>query len=83
MEISIDIAGRLVIPKAIRDEAGLEPGMTLEIRCRDGRVEIERPARAVRIVSRGKLRVAVPVDKSDPLSAKAVRETQLALRRSR
>ncbi len=41
MSTAIDSAGRLVIPKAVRDAAGIQPGTPLEIRFRDGRIEIE------------------------------------------
>lgn len=53
MQTTIDSAGRIVIPKAIRDDAGLEPGTELEIEFRDGRIEIE-PARVpMRLVGHG------------------------------
>jgi hypothetical protein len=32
----MDAAGRLVIPKAVRLEAALEPGVVLDVRWRDG-----------------------------------------------
>ena len=57
---SIDSAGRLVIPKAIRDAAGLQPGAPLLVRQRDGRVEIEPVPLEVRIEMRGRVAVAVP-----------------------
>jgi AbrB family looped-hinge helix DNA binding protein len=41
MKTTIDAAGRLVIPKKLRDEAGIEPGMELEVSCRDGHIQIE------------------------------------------
>lgn len=41
MSTAIDSAGRLVIPKAVRDAAGILPGTPLEVRYRDGRIEIE------------------------------------------
>ncbi len=63
MNVTIDSAGRLVIPKEIRDAAGIEPGTPLTVRCRDGRIEIEPRRRAVRIEKRGRLQVAVSVEK--------------------
>src|SRR5262249_22616614 len=60
MKTTIDSAGRLVIPKAIRRAAGLQPGMALEVRCHEGRVEIEPAALPVKLVQKGRLLVAVP-----------------------
>lgn len=53
MRTTIDGAGRIVIPKAVRDDAGLEPGTELEIEFRDGRIEIEPATVPMRIVGRG------------------------------
>lgn len=53
MRTTIDRAGRVVIPKAVRDDAGLEPGTELEIEFRDGRIEIEPATVAMRVVGRG------------------------------
>ncbi len=58
MRSTIDSAGRVVIPKAIRDAAGLKPGSPLKIEFRDGRVEIERKSPKVRLVRKGTLLVA-------------------------
>ena len=41
MRTTIDGAGRIVIPKRIRDEVGLTAGAEVEVELRDGRVEIE------------------------------------------
>jgi AbrB family looped-hinge helix DNA binding protein len=58
----MDSAGRLVIPSEIRREAALEHGTPLEVRWRDGVIEIEpqalvvtleRQETATRRVSRG------------------------------
>ncbi len=58
MRSTIDSAGRVVIPKAIRDAAGLKPGSPLKIEFRDGRVEIERKSPKVQLVRKGTLLVA-------------------------
>ena len=76
MTITMDSAGRLVIPKDIREEAHIEAGVPLEIRFRDGRIEIEPAPRRVEIVRRGRLRVAVPRDASAPLAGEVVRRTR-------
>ena len=76
MITTIDGAGRLVIPKDIRDQARLEAGMPLEIRFHDGRIEIEPVPRRIEIVRRGRLRVAVPADDSDRLTEDLVRDTR-------
>ena len=73
--ISIDRVGRLVIPKEIRDEAGIEPGMALEVRCREGRIEIEPRRRPVRIVKKGRLQVAESVETGEPLTRVTVKKT--------
>ena len=53
MQAAIDKAGRIVIPKAIREEAGLVPGGQVDVRCIHGRVEIETPAAESRLVNEG------------------------------
>jgi AbrB family looped-hinge helix DNA binding protein len=80
---TMDSAGRLVLPKEIRDEAQLEPGMPLRIVCHDGRVEIEPLPREVRIVRRGRIRVAVPREDSEALKSSVVRETLKSVRERR
>jgi AbrB family looped-hinge helix DNA binding protein len=78
MNITIDSAGRLVVPKAIREEAELRPDVPLTIRCRDGRIEIEPAPQQVTRVKKG--RVAVAVANAATLSAETVRRTQQRLR---
>ncbi len=59
MRTTIDAAGRLVIPKAARDELDLAPGTDLELRVVDRQIEIEVPVTAMRLVERGSGVVAV------------------------
>ena len=80
---TIDSAGRLVLPKEIRDEARLEPGMPLRIVCRDGRIEIDPAPREVRVVRKGRMRVAIPVEQGDALPSAAVRDTTASVRARR
>ena len=50
MMTTIDSAGRIVIPKPIRDRLGLRGGETVEIEELDGRIELSRPRRDVELV---------------------------------
>ena len=72
-----------MIPKEIRREAGLKPGMPLDIRLRDGRIEIEPAPLPVRLVRKGKLLVAVPGTAVAALTAETVERTRRAVRRGR
>lgn len=80
VEITMDEAGRLVIPKPIREQAGLRPGIPLTIVCEEGRIEIEPAPRAVKLVRKGSFRVAVPVESSEPLTAETVERVRGELR---
>lgn len=55
----MDAAGRLVIPKEIRRQAGLQPGVLLDVRWHDGRIEIEPAPSPVTLVRKGRFVVAV------------------------
>jgi AbrB family looped-hinge helix DNA binding protein len=69
MKTTIDSAGRLVIPKEIRRQANLEPGAALEIRVREGRIEIEPALVPMRLERRGRLTVLVPEAPLPPMDA--------------
>lgn len=72
MSITIDGAGRLVVPKRIRDAAGLRPGTELDIRLRGGCIELEPRAVQVSIRTVGGVAVAVPSEPVDTLTVEAV-----------
>lgn len=81
MKTTIDRAGRLVVPKRIREAAGISAGSELTIRVADGRIEIEPAPLDVRLVKRGSLTVAVPRHSVVPLTAERVGETLDRIRR--
>jgi AbrB family looped-hinge helix DNA binding protein len=62
MTTTIDQAGRLVLPKAVRERARLVPGMPLDVRVVDGRIEIEPAPARVTMEKRGGFWVAQPVE---------------------
>jgi AbrB family looped-hinge helix DNA binding protein len=81
MRTTIDAAGRIVVPKAIREELGLYGGQELELRSGDGRIEIEVAPTPMRLERRGRHLVAVPERPLPPLNAEIVRDTLEKLRR--
>ena len=83
MSTAIDSSGRLVIPKAVRDAAGIQPGTPLEVRFRDGRIEIEPAPLGVSIRSVDGVAVASPREPVPVLSADAVAATRDRLRDER
>ena len=60
MRSTSDKAGRVVIPAAVRDKAGLTPGTELEITLDDTGVRIERVAPGPKLVKVGRRLVARP-----------------------
>ncbi|MSP96209.1 MAG: AbrB/MazE/SpoVT family DNA-binding domain-containing protein [Betaproteobacteria bacterium] len=81
MKATLDAAGRLVVPKALRQALGLRPGQALDIRAGDGRLEIEIAATPMRLKKRGKGVVAVAQAELPVLTADQVRETLERVRR--
>jgi len=81
MKTSIDNAGRMVVPKALRDALDLRPGTPLEIDQEDGRLVLEPKPVPMRLVRRGKGLVAVPEKQLPRLTAARVRAALEAYRR--
>jgi AbrB family looped-hinge helix DNA binding protein len=81
MRTTIDKAGRIVVPKAIRDELGLNGGTEVEISLVDGRIEIDLVPTPVRLERRDGRLVAVADREMPPLTAEMVRETLERIRR--
>jgi AbrB family looped-hinge helix DNA binding protein len=81
MKATIDPAGRLVIPKRIRDRLGLRGDEQVEITERDGRIEIELAPTDVELVRDGSVLVARPDRELPTLTDDIVRETLDRVRR--
>jgi AbrB family looped-hinge helix DNA binding protein len=60
MKSTIDSAGRLLLPKPIREAANLEGGTEVEIRVTGDHLEIEPVPAEVSLVQKGDFIVAVP-----------------------
>ncbi len=80
MKTTIDSAGRVVVPKKLREILGLRGGEVLEIRETDGRIELEPVPTEVRLEDRDGGLVGVAEEDLPPLSDDLVRAT---LERSR
>ncbi len=65
MRTTIDKAGRLVIPSAIRERAGLQPGTILDVRLDEFGVRLERIASGPQLMRVGKRLVARPTASPD------------------
>ncbi len=65
MKTTIDKVGRVVIPLAIRERAGLTPGAELDITLDEFGVRLERVAPGPRLVKVGRRTVARPTVTSD------------------
>lgn len=72
MKVVIDTAGRVVIPKSLREAAGLRPGVPLEARLRDGVIELAPAPLQVDLVQRGHVTVAVSREEVPPLTQEVV-----------
>lgn len=83
MKTTIDSAGRVLIPKALRASAALRPGTPLEVRLVHGQIVLEPRPLEVRIVKRGRFCVAEPVEVIEPLSEEIVEQTLESLRSGR
>jgi len=65
MRTTIDKAGRVVIPAAIRERVGLGPGAEVEITEDEVGIRLQRVAAGPRLVKVGRRRVARPTAAAD------------------
>lgn len=73
MRIAIDAAGRLVVPKALRDELGIGGSTELEAEARDGVIELAVADVAARVEDRDGIPVIASDETVAPLTTDAVR----------
>lgn len=81
MRIAIDAAGRIVVPKALRDELGLTPDTELEISAVDRHLEIVVAPTPMRLQEHEHGVVAVTDREMPVLTTDQVRETLERVRR--
>lgn len=72
MRATIDMAGRLVVPKSLRDQLGFSAGTDLEMTVVDGHLQVAIPSRVQ--VSEGPYGPRFVADGDDRFSADQVRE---------
>ena len=78
---TIDKAGRIVVPRRLREELKFRPGQALELSAVDGRLEVEHPTTPIRLEEREGLLVAVADRPMPELTQGLVRETLERVRR--
>lgn len=79
--ITIDAAGRVVIPKGLRDELGLLPGSPLRASVHDGHLELTPEPLDAQLVDSGGVLVITPVEEVGPLTRDDVRAIVESVRR--
>ena len=67
MKTTIDKAGRVIIPAAIRDRAGLKPKTELDVTLDDIGIRLVRAAPEPKLVRRDRRLVAKPATRSEDL----------------
>jgi AbrB family looped-hinge helix DNA binding protein len=78
MHVTIDGAGRVVVPKQLRDELGLTPKTPLEIDVVDGHLELSPPREPAKLVA-GPHGPSIAAT-GTPITDKDVRRTLEAIR---
>jgi AbrB family looped-hinge helix DNA binding protein len=74
MEVAVDRAGKLLIAKQIRERPGIAPGMKLDIRVVDGKIEIEPAYLPLQLVPDGQFLVIRAPPGMPPLTSDQVRQ---------
>ncbi len=81
MRTTIDSAGRIVVPKVLREALSLVPGQPLELEARDGALEVRVPDTPMRLEKGPRGVTAVPDEPLPVLTAEDVRSVLEQTRR--
>jgi AbrB family looped-hinge helix DNA binding protein len=81
MRTTIDAAGRIVVPKAVRDSMGLTAGRAIDVVFTDGRIEIELAPADLTVEVEGELPRLVPATDLPELTDDQVRDALETTRR--
>ncbi len=81
MRVAIDGVGRLVIPKSLRDELGVNGPADLELTAADGRLELTVADVPARVEERDGFFVIVTDQPMEPLSVAQARAAVESVRR--
>jgi AbrB family looped-hinge helix DNA binding protein len=81
MRTTMDSAGRIVVPKRLRDELGLKAGQEIDVSLRDGHIEIAPVSAELTLVERDGVLVAEPDREMPELTAEMVRDVLERVRR--
>ncbi len=74
MTTTIDKAGRIVVPKSLREALNFKPGQQLDLSVRDGHLEVEVAKTPVELRERDGVIEAVAQGDVPTLSANSVRD---------
>jgi AbrB family looped-hinge helix DNA binding protein len=83
MRTTIDGTGRVLIPEAVRRQAGLQPGTPLDVSWRDGHIKIAPVSAAVSLVRKGRFLVAVAEPAVEPMTTEMVEDIRQTIRQER
>lgn len=81
MRTTIDGAGRIVVPKPVREAMGLVAGRAVDVVYTDGRIEIELAPADLELDTSERIPRAVPREELPPLTDEDIRSTVEAARR--
>jgi AbrB family looped-hinge helix DNA binding protein len=83
MKTAIDAAGRVLIPKKVRERAAFRPGTPLEARYADGCIILEPAALDITIERRGRFHVARAIDRVPKMTGEMVEIVRDRIREER